>query len=49
MTSILNYWLSDNQERLKMVASNSKELGHPDSALQIAEILWEASEKPVLY
>ncbi|MFZ3152090.1 MAG: glycosyltransferase [Anaerolineaceae bacterium] len=49
MASVLNYWLSDDQKRLKMVASNSKELGHPDSALQIAEALWEASEKPVSY
>lgn len=49
MAFVLNYWLSDDQKRLKMVASNSKRLGHPDSALQIAEALWEASEKPVSY
>lgn len=48
LAEVLNYWLAADSQRLKMVASNSKALGHPDSALVIANELKAASELPLL-
>ncbi|MFZ3070669.1 MAG: glycosyltransferase [Anaerolineaceae bacterium] len=47
LTSTLDYWLCDGQKRLRMVACNARDLGHPDSALTIASALWDASEPHV--
>jgi len=48
LAEVLNYWLAADSQRLKMVASNSKALGHPDSALVIANELKAACELPLL-
>jgi UDP-N-acetylglucosamine:LPS N-acetylglucosamine transferase len=42
LDSVLNYWLENDSQRLKMVAHNSKSLGHADSAIVIANELLAA-------
>jgi len=44
LASVLNYWFENDYQRLKTVASNSKALGHSDSALVIAKELLAVCE-----
>jgi 1,2-diacylglycerol 3-beta-galactosyltransferase len=44
LTSVFNFWLENDCQRLKTVAANSKALGHPDSALVIAKDLLAVCE-----
>ncbi|MEN6570837.1 MAG: glycosyltransferase [Anaerolineaceae bacterium] len=41
---LIDEWLSCDQSRLKQCGDHSKHLGHPESALVIAERLWQATE-----
>ena len=43
LLTIINYWLGQNQTALTECAKNSRQLGHPDSAIVIANRLWQAS------
>jgi UDP-N-acetylglucosamine:LPS N-acetylglucosamine transferase len=44
LAHLVDEWLSTGQSTLKICADHSKHIGHPDSALKIAEKLWQAAE-----
>jgi UDP-N-acetylglucosamine:LPS N-acetylglucosamine transferase len=43
LLTIVNYWLGQNQTALTECAKNSRKIGHPNSAIDIANSLWQAS------
>lgn len=45
-STMIEFWLKNEQEQLKRTADSSRLIGHPEAAFTVAKTMWERVQKP---
>ncbi|NLC14473.1 MAG: hypothetical protein GX768_10590 [Chloroflexi bacterium] len=44
-STLVEFWLKNDQEQLKRTAASSRLIGHPEAAFTVAQTMWERVQK----